>query len=179
MNTSALVEKYTSYVNNSLSFENTYAYDLNGNITRIRYNDGTEIRYVYDDIGQLIRVDDKYTVAIETILGGALQNIIVSDERASKDAIAYLKRTDGGRATFMPLDTVKPSQLEKKDIKNQAGFIGLASDLVSHDEKYSAAIRYLLGRIAVCDNINSASALAKKYGYSFRIVTLDGQIINS
>jgi len=130
-------------------------------------------------VSQLIRVDSKYTVAIETILGGALQNVVVESERDSKEAIAFLKRTDGGRATFMPLDTVKGSELDKKDLDSQPGFVGLASRLVGHDEKYTAAVQYLLGKIAVCDNINSASALAKKYGYSFRIVTLDGQIINA
>ncbi len=130
-------------------------------------------------VSQLIRVDSKYTVAIETILGGAMQNIIVESERDSKEAIAYLKRTDGGRATFMPLDTVSGKELEKRDLKDAAGYLGIASDLVYYDEKFAPAIRYLLGKIAVCDNINSASALAKKYGYSFRIVTLDGQIINA
>lgn len=134
---------------------------------------------IFGTVSQLIRVDSKYTVAIETILGGALQNVIVESERDSKEAIAFLKRTDGGRATFMPIDTVKGAELDKKDIESQPGFVGLASNLVSYDEKYTSAIRYLLGKIAVCDNINSASALAKKYGYSFRIVTLDGQIINA
>ena len=134
---------------------------------------------IYGTVSQLIRVSEKYTVAVETILGGALQNVIVGDERDSKEAIAFLKRTDGGRATFMPLDTVKGNVLTQKGLSEQPGFVGLASELVEYDEKYSPAIRYLLGKIAVCDNINSASALAKKYGYSFRIVTLDGQIINS
>ncbi len=134
---------------------------------------------IFGTVSQLIRVDSKYTVAIETILGGALQNVIVESERDSKEAIAYLKRTDGGRATFMPIDTVKGITLDKKDLDSQAGFVGLASKLVSYDKMYAPAIEYLLGKIAVCDNINSASALAKKYGYSFRIVTLDGQIINA
>lgn len=130
-------------------------------------------------VSQLIRVEEKYTVAIETILGGALQNVVVLTERDSKEAIAYLKRTDGGRATFMPLDTVKGAELDKQGLLNQAGVVGLASKLVEYDATYDAAIRYLLGKIVVCDNINSASSVAKKYGYSFRIVTLDGQIINS
>ena len=134
---------------------------------------------IYGTVSQLIRVDAKYTVAIETILGGALQNVIVATERDSKEAIAYLKKSDGGRATFMPIDTVKGSELEKKGIEGTEGFVGIASNLVSADAKFAPAIKYLLGRIAVCDNINSASALAKKFGYSFRIVTLDGQIINA
>lgn len=134
---------------------------------------------IFGTVSQLIRVEEKYTVAIETILGGALQNVIVGGERDSKEAIAYLKRTDGGRATFMPLNTVKGAELEKQGLSSQPGFVGLASSLVDYDAKFAPAIRYLLGRIAVCDNINSASAVAKKYGYSFRIVTLDGQIINS
>ncbi len=134
---------------------------------------------IFGTVSQLIRVDSKYAVAIETILGGALQNVIVSGERDSKEAIAFLKRSDGGRATFMPLDTVRGAELDKKDLHDCPGFLGLASQLVSCDEKYKDAICYLLGKIAVCDNINSASAVAKKYGYSFRIVTIDGQIINS
>jgi len=134
---------------------------------------------IFGTVSQLINVPEKYTVAIETILGGALQNVVVADERDSKDAIAYLKRTDGGRATFMPLDTVKGSELDKKGISELPGFVGIASNLVEYDAKFDPAIKYLLGKIAVCDNISSASAVAKKYGYSFRIVTLDGQIINS
>ena len=134
---------------------------------------------IFGTVSQLITVESKYTVAIETILGGALQNVIVATERDSKEAIAYLKRTDGGRATFMPLDTVKPSEFDKKGLSDMPGFVGIAADLVGHDAKYAPAIRYLLGKIVVCDNINSASAVAKKYGYSFRIVTLDGQIINA
>ncbi len=134
---------------------------------------------IFGTVSQLIHVEDKYTVAIETILGGALQNVVVESERASKEAIAFLKRTDGGRATFMPLDTLKTSELDKKDLNSQEGFVGIAANLVDYDKKYTAAVKFLLGKIAVCDNINSASALAKKYGYSFRIVTLDGQIINA
>ncbi len=134
---------------------------------------------IFGTVSQLIRVDGKYTVAIETILGGALQNIIVEDERSSKEAIEFLKKSDGGRATFMPIDTVKGAELDKPGIAEAPGVVGLASRLVDYDAKYAPAIKYLLGKIVVCDNINSASSLAKKFGYSFRIVTLDGQIINA
>ncbi len=141
--------------------------------------EGRKLRGVLGTVSQLVRVEDKYTIAIETILGAALQNVVVEDERSAKDAIAYLKSTDGGRATFLPLTTVKGSELDKPGLENNGGFVGIASRLCGYDTKYSGVFKNLLGRIAVCDNINSASAMAKKYGYSFRIVTLDGQVINA
>ncbi len=134
---------------------------------------------IYGTVSRLLRVEDKYTTAIETILGGALQNIIVADERSAKEAIAFLKRTDGGRATFYPLTTTRGTEIEKDGLLSQPGVVGLASRLASFDEKYMPVFRYLLGRTVVCDNINSASAAAKKYGYKVRMVTLDGQVINA
>lgn len=145
----------------------------------MRAKDANSLGGIFGTVSQLLRVEDKYTTAIETILGGALQNVIVADERSAKEAIAFLKRTDGGRATFYPLTTTRGTELDKRGITSEAGVIGIASHLVSFDEKYAPVFRYLLGRTVVCDNINSASAVAKKNGYRIRIVTLDGQIINA
>ncbi len=145
----------------------------------MRASEGRKLGGVLGTVSQLMQVSDKYTIAIETILGAALQNVVVEDERSAKDAIAYLKSTDGGRATFLPVTTVKGSELSKPGLEKCQGFVGIASNLCTYDAKYSGIFASILGRIAVCDNINSASAMAKQYGYSFRIVTLDGQIINA
>ncbi len=145
----------------------------------MRAGEKNAIRGILGTVSQLMQVEDKYTLAIETILGAALQNVVVSDEGAAKDAIAYLKNSDGGRATFLPLTSVKGSELDKQGVEACPGFVGLASRLVSFDKKYDAIFKSLLGRAVVSENINTASSMAKKYGYSFRIVTLDGQIINA
>ncbi len=153
---------------------------FSGAVKRIhKYAEHGEIQGVHGTVAKLIKVDNKYTTAIETILGGALQNIVVDDEKSAKAGMNLLKRDNGGRATFMPISVVKGNTLTEKDMNKHEGFIGVASDLVSHDAKYKNVIDYLLGRIAVVDNINNASNFARAYSYKIRIVTLDGQVINA
>ena len=130
-------------------------------------------------VGDLIKTDDRYAVAIETALGGAMQNIIVDTEQDGKQAINYLKRRDGGRATFLPVSTVRGRVLEVKNLTNERGFEGLAIDLVRYDEKYSGIYKSLLGRVAVADSLDNAIAIARRNNNSFRIVTLDGQVLNA
>ena len=134
---------------------------------------------IHGTVGSLISVDDEYAVAVESVLGNALQNVITVDEKAAKGAMLYLKRTDSGRATFLPISTIRPTGLEAKGLDREAGFIGIASELVSADAKYRDVVSYLLGRTAVVDHIDSAIAVARKFKHSFRIVTLDGQIVNA
>ncbi len=153
---------------------------FSGAVKRVhKYSEHGELRGVHGTIAKLIRVDDEYTTAIETILGGALQNIVVDDEKSAKAGMNLLKRDNGGRATFMPISVVKGNVLTEKGMEKHEGFIGVASELVSHDAKYKNVVEYLLGRIAVIDNINNASNFARAYSYKFRIVTLDGQVINA
>ncbi len=138
----------------------------------------SSIKGIYGTIAQLIKVEDKYAMAIETALGGALQNIVVDDESVAKRCIKLLKEKKAGRATFLPITSVKGYSFNEGNLRNEDGFIAMASEIISTNSAYNGIINSLLGRIAVADNIDSATFIAKKYGYKFRIVTLDGQIIN-
>lgn len=130
-------------------------------------------------VADVIRVDKRYAVAIETALGAALQNIIVNNEETAKRCIRYLKETKGGRATFLPLTSVNGSLLSVNGLENEYGYEGIASELIECDEKYKSIIRFVLGRCAIIEDIDTATVIAKKYGYKFKAVTLDGQVINA
>ena len=137
------------------------------------------LRGIHGPVSQLITVKDKYSAAIETALGAAVQNIVVDNETDAKRAMGFLKERRAGRATFLPITAIKGRVLSEQGLDDQYGFVSIASDLVSYDNKYSEIIRWLLGRTAVAEDIDSAIAIAKKYSYRFRIVTLDGQVINA
>ncbi|MFR6184248.1 MAG: hypothetical protein ACLUJG_00755 [Lawsonibacter sp.] len=122
---------------------------------------------------------DQYTVAIETALGGAMQNLVVDREEDGKAVIQYLKRRDGGRATILPLSSIRPGELrEAESLSREPGFVGVADQLVQFDPRYRAVFSNLLGRVAVMEDLDAAIAAARRYGYRFRIVTLDGQVLN-
>lgn len=133
---------------------------------------------VCGSVAQLISVGSEYSVAIETALGGAMQNIAVETEDSAKRAIRLLKESKAGRATFLPLTSVKGRDLDDPP-RGENGYVALASELVGCDEKYSGLIRSLLGRVVIAEDIDSASAIARKCGYKFKIVTLDGQVVNA
>ena len=137
------------------------------------------LRNVHGPVSRLIRTDDEYTVAIEIALGGAMQQIIVDNEQAAKAAMAHLKRTGGGRATFLPISVMKGKELSEKGIEKCRGFVGIASTLVNCDNRYQGIIDYLLGRIVITEDIDAAIAMAKQYGNRFKIVSLDGQVVNA
>lgn len=137
------------------------------------------LRGIFGPISKIIGVPAEYTVAIETALGGAIQNVVVADEDAAKAAIAFLKKTSGGRATFDPITTTQPHSLNAPGIEGIEGFIGTADSLVKYDSKYERVIKHRLGGVAVTEDIDAASYIAKKYGYKFKIVTLDGQVVNA
>lgn len=134
---------------------------------------------IYGPVSRLIEVDEKHALAIEIALGGALQNIVVKDDTVAKRAIAMLKNARSGRATFLPVSAVRGNKLTDNWLANTEGFIGVASDLVQCDAQFSGIIRQLLGRIVVVRDLDCAVLLAKKANYRFRIVTLDGQVVNS
>lgn len=139
----------------------------------------SRLRGVRGTVAGLVSVEPKYSVAIETALGGALQNIVVENEEAAKAGIRFLKETNGGRATFLPLTSVKGNTLRENNLDMQEGYVALASELVSREPEYDGIIASLLGRIVIAENIDLATNIAKKYGYKFRIITLDGQVINA
>ncbi len=108
-----------------------------------------------------------------------MQNIVVESDEDAKQAIRYLKSTDGGRATFLPLNTIKPRELKENGLDDCYGFVGVASDLCSCDSKYNNILGSLLGRIVIAEDLNSATKLAKRFSYRFKVVTLDGQVVNA
>ena len=134
---------------------------------------------VIGTVAEVIKVDKRYAVAIETALGGALQNVIVNNEETAKRCIRYLKETGGGRATFLPLTSIKGNTLDVHGFEHEEGYEGVASELVQCGEEYRSIIRFILGRCAVIEDIDTATVIAKKNGYKFKIVTLDGQVINA
>ncbi len=137
------------------------------------------LRGVVGTVSSLISIESGCEIAIETALGNNLQNIVVEDEQAAKDAIRFLREERAGRATFLPLDTVRPSPFDKGQVLSTGGVIGLASSLVHYDKKYENIISNLLGRIVVVEDLDAASIVAKKMDFHHRVVTKDGQLINA
>lgn len=137
------------------------------------------LRGVVGTVASLIRIKNGNELAIETALGMAAQNIVVEDERAAKQAIGFLKETKAGRATFLPLDTIREARFDARERLSDNGVVGLASELVSSDKRYAAVVSSLLGRIVVAEDLDSASAAARRMNYRYRVVTLDGQVINA
>ena len=130
-------------------------------------------------IADIIKVEKQYEIAIETALGGTIQNIVTDNENTAKELIAYLKQNRFGRATFLPLSSIQVrNTLAGEACMKEKGVIGAASDLVRVSFEYEKLSKYLLGRILVVDNIDNALAIAKKYKYSLRIVTLEGEQLN-
>ncbi len=134
---------------------------------------------IYGPISSLIKVDSKYTTAIEAALGGAMNNLAVETEEDAKAAIEYLKAGKKGRVTFMPVTSVKGRRLETDGVEKCKGYLGIASDIPKADGKFSQIIDSLLGKTVVVDNIDNGIAMARKYKYSFKIATLQGEIINA
>ena len=130
-------------------------------------------------VSKLIEVDGDHALAIEIALGAAMQNIVVEDETAAKRAIAMLRSSKTGRATFLPLTTVRGGRLSEGWLSSADGFVGIAADLVRCDSRYEGVVAQLLGRIAIVRDIDCAVALARRGGYKFRVVTLDGQVVNA
>jgi chromosome segregation protein len=136
---------------------------------------------VYGALAQLISVKEHYETAIEVSLGTALQNIVVRDELTAKALIEFLKAKNIGRATFLPVSAVKPRILDQNiinQLKQEKGFLGLASDMIQCRKTFRDIILNLLGRTVVVNDIDDGIAISRKYGYSFRVVTLDGEILN-
>ncbi len=129
-------------------------------------------------VADIIKVDKTYETAIETALGGSIQNVVTDNEVTAKELIAYLKQNKFGRATFLPLTNMSSgSSLQSDKVLKENGVLGIASKLVNSDLRFNSLIEYLLGKIIVVDHIDHATAIAKKYNYSLRIVTLEGELL--
>lgn len=138
-----------------------------------------KISGIHGPVSRLIKVPTDYAVAIETALGGAMQNIVTGNEEDAKRAIRTLKENKGGRATFLPIATIKPRYLNENGIDSCFGFVGVASDLCDCKDEYKGILQNLLGKIVIAEDLNSAVSIAKKYSYRFKVVTLDGQVVNA
>ena len=130
-------------------------------------------------VADIIHVSKEYEIAIETALGGSISNIVTDNEQTAKSMIQFLKKNRFGRATFLPLTSIRGRRADNADrICGEEGVIGLASDLIRVDSQFGHLADYLLGRVFIVDHIDHALALAKKYRYSLRIVTLEGESLN-
>ncbi len=130
-------------------------------------------------VADLIQTSKQYELAVETALGGSIQNIVTADEQTAKKMIAFLKENRFGRATFLPLTAMKNSrELREKNVLDETGVIGLASDIVTCEERFRDLAKNLLGRTVIVENIDRAVEIARRYHYSLRLVTLDGELLS-
>ena len=157
----------------------TERYDGYGNSIRRVMEQKDRVSGIRGVVADLIQVNKEYEIAIETALGGSIQNIVTDNEQTAKRIIEYLKKNRFGRATFLPLNSINTrGEFSQKDALKEAGVIGLASDLVTTEKEYTGLTRYLLGRVLVVDQIDHAIAIAKKYHHSLRMVTIEGESLS-
>ncbi len=141
-------------------------------------NNGQKIG-LYGTVSNIISSDSEYVIALETALAASVQFIVVDKESDAKACIRYLKENKLGRATFLPLQSVNGKKCDVSAIEDMPGYIGIASELAKYEDRFEGVVNDLLGRTVIADNIDSASAIARKSGFRIKIVTLDGQIINA
>ncbi len=143
--------------------------------------DSPTLRGIHNILGALIETESEYATMLDVALGASVNNIVVDDEACAKEAIEYLKSHNKGRATFFPLNVIKPKSIEPeilRDISNIIGYVGIASSLVTYDSKYYNIVMNQLGNIIVANNINTAIAISKKINHRYRVISLDGEIIH-
>ena len=156
----------------------TERYDGYGNSIRKVMERKPQMPGIVGVVADIIKVEKAYETAIETALGGTIQNIVTDDEATAKELIHYLKVNKFGRATFLPLTNISTNNsLHNEKVLKEEGVIGIAGNLVEVNSKFRALVDYLLGKIIVVDRIDHATNIAKKYHYSLRIVTLDGELL--
>ncbi|MBQ9269803.1 MAG: chromosome segregation protein SMC [Oscillospiraceae bacterium] len=137
------------------------------------------LRHIHGPVSKLIQTKDEYTVAIETALGASMQSIVVDSEQDGKAAINLLRRREGGRATFLPISVIRGRRLSENGLEDEYGFVGVACELVSYEKQYHEIMVNLLGRTVIAEDMDTAIAIAGNHGHRFRIVTLDGQVLNA
>ncbi|MDO5550016.1 MAG: chromosome segregation protein SMC [Lachnospiraceae bacterium] len=155
-------------------------YEGYGNSIRRVMDVKDRVHGIHGVVADLITTEKKYETAIETALGGSIQNIVTDSEQTAKQLIEYLKKNKFGRATFLPLTSIgsRNGFTQDKALK-EPGVLGLANQLIHTAAAYEGLMKYLLGRVVVVDHIDNAIALARKFQYSLRIVTLDGELLNA
>ncbi|MDQ0194994.1 chromosome segregation protein SMC [Paenibacillus wynnii] len=141
-----------------------------------------QLQGVHGAVAELIAVPEKLEMAVETALGAALQHVVMDNESVSRQAIAFLKQRQLGRATFLPLDVIRPRQITGSDrglVEGADGFVGIGSELVSYEDKYSGIIGSLLGNVVIAESLEQANKIAARCQYRFRVVTLEGDVVNA
>lgn len=173
-------QNFHIFTNKLESLKNiTERYEGFGNSIRKVMELKTSKKGIIGVVADIIKTDKEYEIAVETALGGNIQNIVTDNENTAKELIEYLKRGKFGRATFLPLSSLaNRTGFNNERVLSERGVIGLASDLVKINPEFEAVAKYLLGRIVVADNIDNAIVIARKYNNSLRIVTLEGEILN-
>ncbi|MDO5127233.1 MAG: chromosome segregation protein SMC, partial [Eubacteriales bacterium] len=156
----------------------TERYDGYGNSIRRVMEQKQKNPNIIGVVADILEVPKQYQTAIETALGGSIQNVVTEDAETAKQMITYLKQNHFGRATFLPIQSIVAREHTNQEALNENGVIGLASNLVSFDSKYMSVINHLLGRIIVVDHIDHAISISRKYKQTLRIVTLEGELIN-
>lgn len=163
--------------------ENDYEgyYESVKSILKQKNNGNPSFNGICGAVGELIEVPQEYETAIEISLGNAVQNIIVKKEKDAQEAIEYLKKYKKGRATFLPMSSIKPKDIDlfKSNILNEKGVIGIAKNLISYIPEYENIMSSLLGRVIIVDEISNAILVSKKYNYSYKLVTTEGEVINT
>ena len=166
---------YKSKLNIYIEMENHYE-GFNKGVKEVLKN--KNLQGIQGALGQVIEVPSKFEKSIEAALGAYMQNIITNDESSAKFAINYLKKNNLGRVTFLPMNIIKSNKIDTRNIKVGTSFIGIASDLIKFDDKYRNIIENILGRTIIIDNIDNSIKFAKENNHKFKVVTLDGEILN-
>ncbi|GEO58073.1 chromosome segregation protein SMC [Companilactobacillus bobalius] len=145
-------------------------------------NNQSKLTGIVGAIAELISVPKEYQLAVETVVSNQLQSIVTEDEVSAKQAIAFLRQSRGGRATFLPLNIIKPRSIYANDLNKAqaiAGFVGVASDLIEYDGKVENIVKNILGNLLVSENIDAATRISAAVGRKYRVVTLDGNVVNA
>ncbi|GGD27717.1 chromosome segregation protein SMC [Pontibacillus salipaludis] len=147
----------------------------------LKARESGELKGVKGAVAELIDIPKNYVTAIETTLGGAAQHVVMEDEATARKTINWLKQTNRGRATFLPLPTIQPKYIPSEKLntaKGIKGFVGVASELVQYEEHFSKAIQHLMGHVIIAESLKEANEIAKATGRRFRVVTLEGDVVN-
>ena len=177
------LDELTAKINRTIARKNTIEemeHNYEGYNNAVRLLMQQSMGGILGTVSDLISVPNGYEVAIETALGNNLQNIVCKDDASAKSAINWLKAAKAGRATFLPIESVHADRLPlASDVKSSSGFIGIASEMVSADAKFDEIVDYLLCRVIIADNMENAIRMSKLNIGGFRIVTVEGEVINS
>lgn len=172
-NNNYALKEYSSKLNVYIDMENHYE-GFNRGVKEVLKN--KNLKGIYGALGQVVTVPQKYEKAVEAALGAYMQNIITADENSAKAAINYLKHNKIGRVTFLPMNIIKSKKIN--NIQTRTNIIGIASDLISYDDKYRDILENILGRTIVIDNIDEGIKFARETGHKYKVVTLEGEILN-